>query len=872
MIGKTISHYKILEKLGEGGMGVVYKAEDTKLERIVALKFLPPHLMTSKEEKTRFTLEAKAAASLDHPNVCTVYEIGEHEGNKFISMAYIDGQSLNEKIAKSPLKMAEALDIAIRIGEGLQEAHEKGIVHRDIKSANIMFTSKGQVKITDFGLAKLSGRTKVTKTGTTVGTAAYMSPEQAQGEDVDHRTDIWSLGVLLYEMVTGQLPFKGDYEQAIVYSITNEEPEPLTSLRTGVPIELEHYVNKCLAKDPKERYPGSEGLIVDLKRLKKDTSKISTATHSGIKSTEKTPTIGTKLDENGKTTTITLTPRRKKLLITLAATLSMLMLVTAALLLTRGDDTIDSLAILPFENVSGNENTEYLSEGIPESIISSLQKIPGLKITSFNSVLRRFKNVTPEASDVRDEFDVDVVVMGRISLRGEDISVSIEIVETRNNNILAAENFLEKLLSLVNIKPRIARAITEKLSIELSAEEENKVFTLDSQNSGAYDKYIMGRYNWRNRTIDGLNNAIEYFKQAIEIDPEYALAYSGLADCYILSPDYSLRIPDYLQKAKEAAEKSLKYGPDLAESHTSMGYVYYWEGNIENGRGEFEKALDINPDYPTAHYWYGEMMSEYEGRHEEGIEEIKKALELDPYSIVINLLLGKVYDDAGKYEEAVEQMQKTIELDPDWPYSYINLAGTYMSMNEHDKATKLLEKIEADKDLYIESRYYIGISYLIRQDYEKAIEEFRKTPQDHPEYSNFMGFIALTYRLMGQYKTSIDLFVRNAKEKGDPFVDDIYNRTFGNGVFNEETFKDYFKNTLDKAVEVNHPMLKNPPVMNFFYLYARQYDMFFVEVEKFIRITNPVVLALPFYDSVRDDPRFVKLWERYGISKYYNLN
>jgi serine/threonine protein kinase/tetratricopeptide (TPR) repeat protein len=869
MVGKLISHYRILEELGRGGMGVVYKAQDTKLDRFVALKFLPPHLLSSEEEKLRFVREAKAAASLDHPYICTVHEIDEADGQSFMVMAYIDGQSLKEKIAKSPSKIEEAVDIAIQIGEGLQEAHEKGIVHRDIKSANIMFTSKGQLKITDFGLAKLSGQTKLTKADSTLGTIAYMSSEQTQGIEVDHRTDIWSLGVILYEMITGQLPFKGDYEQAVVYSIVNQEPEPMTGLRTGVPVELEQYVNKCLAKDPKERYPSIEGLVVDLKRLKKDTSKISTAPYSGIKSAVTTPPTVTKLDEKETTTIITLTPRRKKLLTILAATLSILMLVVAALVFIRGDDTIDSLAILPFENVSGDVNTEYLSEGIPESIITSLQKIPGLKITSFNSVLKRFKNVTPEASDVRDEFDVDAVVMGRISLRGEDISVSIEIVETRNNNILAAENFLEKFLALVNIQPRIAREITERLSIELSTEDENRVFTLDSQDSEAYDKYMIGRYHWRYRTIDGLNHAIEYFKQAIEIDREYALAYSGLADCYILSPDYRLGIPDYLQKAKEAAEKSLEYGPDLAESHTSMGYVYYWEGNIENGRREFKKAFDINPDYPTAHYWYGEMMSKYEGRHEEGIEEIKKALELDPYSVVINLILGRVYRDARRFHEAVEQLQKTIEQDPDWPYSYMNLAGTYMLMNEHDKATKLLEELEADKDLYIGSRYFIGISYLIKQDYKKAIEEFRKIPPDVPGYGVGEGLIALTYSLMGQYRTSIDLLVQNAKANGDPFVDEIYNRTFRDGVFNEETFRDYFKSTLEKAVEVNHPVLKNPQVMNFIYLYAKEYDMFFVGLEESIHIPGPAMLALPFYDPVRNDPRFVKLWERYGLSKYY---
>ncbi|MEE9167431.1 MAG: serine/threonine-protein kinase [Candidatus Neomarinimicrobiota bacterium] len=292
-IGKTISHYRILQKLGEGGMGIVYKAEDTKLKRTAALKFLAPHMVGSKEEKTRLIHEAQAAAALDHPNICTVHEIDEVEGQTFIAMAYIDGESLKERIESGPLKLDQAVDIAIQIAEGLQEAQEKGIVHRDIKSANIMLTEKDQVKIMDFGLAKLGGRTKITKTGTTVGTVAYMSPEQARGEEIDHRTDIWSLGVILYEMVTGQLPFKGDYEQAVIYSILNEEQEPITGLRTAVPLELERIVNTSLEKEPSERCQHADDLAVDLKKLKKDleSGRITTtqAQIPGMREPKKTP-------------------------------------------------------------------------------------------------------------------------------------------------------------------------------------------------------------------------------------------------------------------------------------------------------------------------------------------------------------------------------------------------------------------------------------------------------------------------------------------------------------------------------------------------------------------------------------------------------
>ena len=898
MIGKTISHYRILEKLGEGGMGVVYKAQDAKLDRTVALKFLPPHLTKKEADLARFVQEAKAAAALNHPNVCTIYEIHDEGENPFIVMEYVGGRTLRDMITgvgakhsvdhiqkketiragnATPLQMHDVIDHAIQIAEALKAAHEKGIIHRDVKSENIMVTETSQVKVMDFGLAKLRFRTDgssvlQTKPGTTLGTVAYSSPEQLQGKDIDVRTDIFSFGVVLYEMLTGHLPFQGEYDSAMMYAIINEEPEPIQKFRSDLSSEMYHVLNRALEKNPEERYQSTHDMLIDLKRLKKDINKSSRVSDTGSRGVDTTPTPITEYEDTGSKTKIPITLRRKKYLTILAAALGIMILVIAAILFFRGDDTIDSLAILPFENVSGDENTEYLSEGIPESIISSLQKIPGLKITSFNSVLRRFKNKTPEASDVRDEFEVDAVVMGRIWLQGEDISVSIEIVETRHNHVLAAENFLEKLVSLVNIQPTIAREITEKLSIELSAEDENRVFTLDSPDSEAYDKYITGRYYWRQRTVDGFSRAMEYFRQAIDIDPEYALAYSGLADCYILSQDYYLRIPDFLHKAREAAESALKYGPDLAESHTSMGYVLYWEDNTEAGKREFEKALDIDPDYPPAHYWYGESMSIRESRHEEGIEEIKKALELDPYSIVIHVILGRAYYEAGLVEEGIDQLEKTIAMDPEWPLSYLNLARIYMSMNEHDEVIEVVEKFEGDESGIMNPSYYIGISYLIQKDYEKAIEFLRQMPPGNLYYGSGKSLIALTYGLRGQYKTSIDMLVQNAKARGGPYIDEIYRKTFSQGVFNEETYKEFFKNMLDKAVELNHPMLELPFVMNFIYLYAEEYDLFFVELERWMKTAGAGVLALPFYDPVRDDPRFVELWERYGLSKYYQQN
>ncbi|MCP4607674.1 MAG: protein kinase, partial [Planctomycetes bacterium] len=596
MIGETIAHYKIIEKLGEGGMGVVYKAEDTKLKREVAIKFLPSQVASDDTARSRFMVEAQAAAALNHPNIATIYAIEEVDDKLFIVMEYVKGQTLRKKLETDPFTVSETFDFAKQVSEGLHEAHKRGVVHRDIKTSNIMLTESGQAKIMDFGLAKLSESSLITKEGSTLGTAAYMSPEQAKGDKVDHRTDIWSFGIVLYEMLCGCRPFRGEYEQAMLYSVINTDPEPASEKMPESPDGIDTLFEKLFMKNPEERIRTFRDVIADLDKLQEGTSISAAPAKSKAAPGSDTGKAKTIISD---TTVITLTPKKKKILMALAPALSILIIVISYFLFIKNDDTIDSLAILPFVNVSGDENTEYLSEGIPESIISSLQKIPGLKVTSFNAVLNRYKKDTPLASDVRDDFDVDAVVMGRITMRGDDISVSIEIVDTRDNNVLAAEQYVERLSSLVNIQPKIARGITEELSLQLTPEDERKVYTLLSENSEAYDRYILGRHHWRKRSRDGFTNAIEHFQEAIKIDPEYALAYSGLADCFVLNDIYSLEITDYLNKAKDAAEKAVEYGPGLAESHTSLGYVYYWDSKFEKGREEFETAIDLNPDYAT---------------------------------------------------------------------------------------------------------------------------------------------------------------------------------------------------------------------------------------------------------------------------------
>ncbi|MCH8021398.1 protein kinase, partial [candidate division KSB1 bacterium] len=542
MVGETVSHYKILDKLGEGGMGVVYKAQDLKLDRFVALKFLPLHLSAEEVEKQRFIHEAKAASALEHPNICNIHEIDEIsiEGRDqmFICMAYYQGETLEKKIGRGPLKIDEAIDIAIQISEGLARAHEAGIVHRDIKPANIMMTDRGEVKILDFGLAKLRGRTKLTKTGTTLGTLAYMSPEQAKGEEMDHRSDIFSFGAVLYEMLTGLHAFKSENEGAVVYSILNEEPEPMTGLRTGVPMELERLVNKALNKSKEERYQHMDEMRVDLKALTLKVRKDS----------------GYRLEK------------------------------------------VESLAVMPFSNASGKEELEYLSEGITESLITNLSQISNFKVISRTSVFH-YKGQHIEVQKVARELNVNKLLLGWVSRRSDDVSIGIELVEGSDNSQIWGEQYTRKFTDVVQIQEEIVKDISTKLKLKLTRKEKKHLSKQHKTGNEAYQLFLKGRYHWNKRDPDSFKQSISFYNQAIEKDPTYALAYSGLSDSYALIGIYGyLPAKDVWPKAKAAALKALEIDPDMAEAHNALGAVessYEW--NWAKAEKSFQHSIALNP-------------------------------------------------------------------------------------------------------------------------------------------------------------------------------------------------------------------------------------------------------------------------------------
>jgi len=641
MIGKTISHYKILEKLGEGGMGVVYKALDTKLKRTVALKFLTPEALDSEEEKNRFFKEAQATAALDHPNICTIHEIDRKEGKTFIVMGYIEGQVLRDKISLKSLKLDEALDIGIQVAEGLREAHDRGIVHRDIKSGNIMVTSKGQVKIMDFGLAKLSKDKQLDEGKMTMGTAAYMSPEQAKGEEVDHRTDIWSLGVVIYEMFAGQLPFRGEYEQAIVYSILNEEPEPVSSLQPGLPKEFDLIINRALAKSLDSRYQSAGDILVDLRKVRK------------------------------KFKSVILRDQ------------------------TFAEKPHPSIAVLPFTNLSADPEQEYFCDGMAEEIINALTHVEGLRVVARTSAFV-FRNKKEDIREIGKKLDVETLLEGSVRKAGNKLRISAQLINVADGYHLWSERYDREMEDVFTIQDEISLAIVDRLKVKLLKEEKAKIVKRYTDNVEVYNLYLEGRYYWNKRTPEGLNKAIKNFERVIEMDQGYALAYAGLADCYgMLVQALVLPPKDLFPKAKVAARKALEIDETLAEAHASLAFVnWHYDWDWVNAEREFKRAIELNPNYATAHQWYAMFLSQF-GRLAEAISEIKIAQELDPLSSIITLASAWIPFLARQFDQTIKQCRKVLDRDPNFFLAHFLLGMVYEQRDMFVEAIEEYLKVES---------------------------------------------------------------------------------------------------------------------------------------------------------------------------------
>lgn len=719
--GQTLGGYEVLSRIGEGGMGEVYLGRDTNLGRHVALKILPAAFTNDEQRLRRFEQEARSASALNHPNILTIHEIRKAGSIHFIATEFIDGVTLREHMAKRALKPREALDIAAQIASALAAAHTAGVVHRDIKPENVMRRRDGIIKVLDFGLAKLTlnlagtvepeAPTKAivkTNPGVVMGTVKYMSPEQALGNEVDARTDIWSLGVVLFEMITGHVPFDGETSSHVIVSILESELPPLARY-VKMPAELERIVGKALRKDRDERYQTASDLAIDLKSLKQDLEvEVRLRTLQQGVSEGETPkgdgrATGETVNESSAHTRDVVTTqstssaeyllgavKRHRLAVWTCA-IALIVAFAAGIYFfnnrDQGGEAIDSLAVLPFDNSSGDPDVEYLSDGVSDSLINSLSRLPNMKVISLNAVMR-YKGRQVDPQEVARELNVRAVLMGRLLQRGDDLAISAELIDVRDNRRLWGEQYNRKLSDMLVVQKEIAQEITERLRLRLSGEEQKRLTERYTDNAEAYQLYLKGRYFWNKRTEDGFNRGIAQFKQAVEKDSRYALAYSGLADSYIGLTFYNFAAPnETMPKAKEAALNALAIDNTLAEAHASLAHLLInFDWNWSEADKHFKLSMELNPGYATARQWYAIHYLTAKGRREEALQEMKRALELEPTSLVMNSFMGATLYFAGRYDEAIEQCRKTIEMDPTFAVAHWHLGLAYEQKGMFDDA------------------------------------------------------------------------------------------------------------------------------------------------------------------------------------------
>ena len=763
MIGQTISHYRIVEQLGAGGMGVVFKAQDSRLERAVALKFLPEKLAQQPRALERFRREARAASALNHPGICTIYDIGEQDGRAFIAMEFIDGETLRNHIHGKALPVAELLELGIQIAEALDAAHSEGIIHRDIKPANIFVTKRGRAKVLDFGLAKLvpkgvaiadddSGGESSSSTSTSTsiagiisGTPSYMSPEQVRGDALDARTDIFSLGLVLYEMATGRQAFGGGTGGAIIEAVLTRSPVSVRAINPDIPAALEAIIEKALHKDREQRYQHAADLLADLQRLKREID--SGRTDQAGDSVSLLASTSGPVSSTSHAVSRTTTPQ------------------SGSFRAPRASKTISSLAVLPFENVSRDPENDYLSDGITRSLINNLATVPKLRVMAQSTVFR-YKGREIDPQGIGRELNVRAVLTGRMMQSGGSLRIGTELVDVATGSLLWGAQFDRKPGDIFVIQDEISSEISGKLRLQLTHAEKKRLVKRHTEDAEAYRLYLQGRHHWNRWTEEGFYKAIGYFQQAIEKDPSYALAHDGVADCYVLLGWNSYLPPkDAFPKAKVAAMAALEIAPDLGEAHTDLAAVLWlhdWQW--AEAQNEFKRSLELNPCYPTANHYYAECLMTL-GRNAEALARMKKSLELDPLSLIINVAIGWAYYHARQYDEAVAQLLRTVELDPNYPMTYwilgliyrdtarydlaisagekgVNLSGgsplmraalaqTFAAAGAPEKAIEIADELnELAKQRYVAPHFFAGI-YVGLGEHDRAIEYLEKSCAEH---------------------------------------------------------------------------------------------------------------------------------------------
>ena len=712
LVGRRIGHYEIISKIGRGGMGEVYLARDTSLDRRVALKLLPADFMTDAERVRRFTQEAKAASALDHPNLCAIHEVGQSSSFLYIAMQYVEGVTLRQLIGSRPLKLDALLSISLQAADALAAVHDLSIVHRDIKSDNIIVTPKGQAKVLDFGLAKLTSsraradvsetETELTRTGVVMGTPSYMSPEQAQGERVDHRSDIFSLGVVIYEMATGEVPFKRKSSAETMNAVINEPHTPVTEINEEIPTELSAVIDRALSKDPAGRYQSVGEMLSGLRQVGRAVGLLGPGDSEG--------------------TVIPYVPlrwRSGKHLMWAMILLGLALLVGPGLWLfslrpvPQAPLPIESLVVLPLENLSGDPQQEYFADGMTDALISELAKISAIRVIARTSAMS-YKGTKKSLLEIARELKVDAVVEGTVQRAGDRVAIRVQLIQPATDRHLWVESYERDLRDVLGLQSEIARAIAHEIQTKVTSSEQVRLARNRPVNRKAFDDHLQGRYlYWYMRKKENLEKAIEYFQSAISADPTYAPAYAGLADCYNLLGTEQIGVLPPMEsrrKAGEAVGKALELDSELAEAHATLGWVKHFDWEWAAAERELKLAIELNPNHASAHLFYAGLLAS-SGRLEEGIAEVNRAQELDPFSLSISAVRGFILENARRYDEAIEQLRRVIALDPNHYQAYWYLGHTYAANGQFNEAIAASERSAALSGRAPGALGFLGLAY-----------------------------------------------------------------------------------------------------------------------------------------------------------------
>ncbi len=758
MIGQVVSHYRILRKLGAGGMGVVYEAEDLKLGRRVALKFLPELLAEDRQALERFQREARATSALNHPHICTIHDVDEHEGRHFIAMELLLGRTLSERLQAGPLGLDEVLELTLQLADALDAAHSKGIVHRDIKPANVFLTERGQAKILDFGLAKLARGgaldapgsamptaslriDPMTAPGVAMGTVAYMSPEQARGEELDARTDLFSLGVVLYEMAAGKPAFSGTTAALLFDAILNRAPVPLEQLHPELPPRLAKIIGRLLEKDRDVRYQTASDVRAALKGLKRDTD-------SGRVASAEAPRAAV--------------PRARWRAAWVAATIGCALLVTAGVIYVASRPAptgpVESLAVLPFVNASGDAENEYLADGLTEGIINDLTRLPDLRVMARSTVFR-FKDAREDPRTVGEELNVQAVLSGRLTQRGEELAVQVDLVDVAQGTQSWGERYARRRDTLSSLENEIARDVAAQLRPRDSGTSAAAPAS-STRSSEAYQLDLQGRFHWNKRTPDDLRKSITYFEEAIAKDPDYALARVGLADAYNVSHGYGLYPSQQsMPLAQAAAERALEIDPQLGEAHAALAATQVWNYDWAGAEAAFRRAIELNPNNAGARYFFALIGLAPQRRYDEALAEFRRALELEPFSPIINANLVSILFLAGRAREAEQQGLRTLELFPGFPVAHLRMSEVYEFQGRYDEAwqasvafepelaayerrqpgphgywdAKLRYRLDPAQQGKPRRRWFVPFAYAGMGDHESAVKELEKLHEERDD-------------------------------------------------------------------------------------------------------------------------------------------